>query len=171
MLRQDAAVSGRVVAAPQHFGCGNGGHVMTFRSWETGTGGLTITIKPLKTFIFRPILNLMEAGAHADVPLAEEGGVFSGRLSASQVAKLIASPTSAGAPFLFLTAHAVFKPGAPDRKWQWGIKMARDGGALPCFDKDGVPVPTAPDGFVLSALRSFPDAKAGGSETWIISLA
>lgn len=142
-----------------------------YRVWKAGAGGLTITVRPLRTFLFSPLLSLIAPSGKDDVAFLPDAGDFTADLSAAQVAKLIAAPTGAGAPFLFLTTHAVYKPGAPDRKWQWGIKLQRGGTALSCFDKDGNEVAPGPHGFVTSALRSFPDGQAYGSDTWIMSLA
>lgn len=142
----------------------------SFRLWKSGAGALSITIKPLRPFIFSPALSLLAGDEKVDFSFSQQNAAFTTSLNAEQVAKLTASPTAAGAPFLFLTANAAFKPGAPDRKWQWGIKFERGGASLPCFDKDGAAILPGPEGLITSTNHSFPSGQAGGSETWIISL-
>jgi hypothetical protein len=139
--------------------------------WKTGPGGLTITVKSLKPVVFLPFISLIAQNGETDVPFTPGDAVFKAQLSAAQVAQLIAAPTAKGAPFLFLTTHVAYKPGAPDRKWQWGIKMERDGTAFRCFDKAGAEIMPGPHGYVTCDLHSFPQGQGGGSETWIMSLA
>lgn len=142
-----------------------------YKIWNVGHGELTITIGSLRPFILYPLLSLVTSGTLSPLPFNEDSGVFSVNLTAAQVGQLILSPTSAGAPFLFLSCNALFHPGAPDRKWGWRMRVSQGGIACQAQLDDGTAIALDSEGYARSGLFTFPDGKNAETETTIISLA
>lgn len=144
---------------------------ITQSSWKTQPGDLAVMIKPLRPFIAKPRLSLISASEDRDFAFAACGEVLTAIVPEADVARLMAAPADGSGLHLLLAMRALFKPGTPTRRWQWGVKLAQEGKALTCYGPRGISVPPDADGFVRSAVHAFPAHRLHGHDAWDLVLA
>ena len=136
-----------------------------YTMFSTGAGGVVLSVRALTTFDMSTRISLIANGVAK--PLVgtigaigtPKAGIHEYILDAATVAQLRSAPTSINPPSLLFTCGAVYSPGAPDRKWGWGMRVARGGAPLPCVDETGAPLPLDKQGFRYTSLRTFPEGK------------
>ncbi|MBJ7437885.1 MAG: hypothetical protein JHD35_02510 [Sphingopyxis sp.] len=131
-----------------------------YKVWQVGAGAVELQVRTLRPFVMSPMLRLMLPGPDIDIPFATGGPFAIAAISAANVATLRSAPTSNNPPSLLFACGAAKAPGAPDDKWGWCIRVVRSGTPLPVCDDEGTSLPLDPDGWLCTALRSFPTGKS-----------
>lgn len=140
---------------------------ITQSSWNTRQSALAVTIKPLRPFIPKPRLSLVSACEDRDFPFEVHDGMMTALVPQEDIARLL---HNAGSMHLFLAMRALYQPGTPTRRWQWGVKLAQDGKPLTCYGPRGISVPPDAEGFVRSAVHAFPAHRQHGHDSWDLVL-
>lgn len=147
---------------------------ITRSHWTIRRGALAVMIKPLRPFIPKPHLSLICAmetvSDDRDFPFARRGEVLTAMIPEAEVSRLLDTEAGGPAMHLILAMRALFLPGAPTRRWQWGVKLVQDGAALPCSGQRGISLAPDADGFVRSAVCAFPASRGHGSDEWELVL-
>jgi hypothetical protein len=131
-----------------------------YKVWQVGPGAVELQVRTLRPFVMSPMLRLMMPGPDIDIAFVINGPIAIATISAANVATLRSAPTSSNPPSLLFSCGAAKAPGAPDDKWGWCMRVVRDGLVLPVYDDQGTPLPLDPDGWLCTALRSFPAGKS-----------
>lgn len=147
---------------------------ITRSNWTIQRSALAVMIKPLRPFIPKPCLSLICAtetvSDDRDYLFARRGEVLTAMIPEADVNRLLDADARGPALHLILSMRALFLPGAPTRRWQWGIKLVQDGAALPCAGQRGISLAPDADGFVRSAVCAFPASRGHGSDEWELVL-
>lgn len=142
----------------------------TLSFWQAAPGALAVTIKPLRPFIPKPRLSLISPTEERDFIFQPDDTGLTAVIPESAVERLLGASATPGAAHLVLGVRALFEPGAPTRRWQWGIRLAQDGTALTCYGSNRISMPADADGFVRSAVRAFPHKRTYAFDEWELAL-
>ncbi|WP_181443547.1 hypothetical protein [Porphyrobacter sp. YT40] len=142
----------------------------TLSIWHAAPGALAVTIKPLRPFIPKPRLSLISPEEERDFAFQPDDTGLTAVIPEAAVEQLMRAGGTPGGAHLVLGVRALFEPGAPTRRWQWGIRLAQDGAALTGYGSNRISMPADAEGFVRSAVRAFPHKRTYGFEEWELSL-
>lgn len=143
--------------------------------FKTGAGGVVLSVRSLTMSYVSPRISLITEDASTlltgtvGAKGTPKAGIHEYILDAETVELLRSAPFTSGPPSLFFTCHALFHPGAPDRKWGWGMRVSRDNTPLPCVDESGALLRLDSNGFRSTSLRTFPDGKKESAGADIIT--
>ena len=139
----------------------------TLSIWKAAPGPLAVTVRQLRPFLARPRLCLISPSEEIEFPFAPDDEGLTASLPGSAVERLLAA---SGGLHLLLGMRALHDPGAPTRRWQWGIRLAQDGAALTGYGRNRISMPADAEGFVRSKVHAFPQGRAHGYDEWELTL-
>ncbi len=139
--------------------------------WDTGPGGLVLTITAIGVFDFSGIVSLRSLqGIEHINPTHDDASVSHYTFTEQHVALLRSEPTMERPPYIKITFGAYLSPAAPDRRWGWKYRLSRSGDTLPCIADYGKKNGQDAAGFLKREPRTFPEGKSVDGEFDFITL-